>query len=173
MADQDTVELTVHLVFRDYLRTTYCCLFRPIAMKLFVVFAIPQLALVVYLLASAGLVWPGIATPLLVPTALLLVVVSAYFSARRAFLTNKVLQEAIAYRFSSSGIDAVASSSSGHVEWGNISQAWETKSDFILFLSSQLVYTIPKRCFINTQQISAFRLLLWTQLGTNAKLRLA
>jgi hypothetical protein len=162
MTDQDVIELEVCLELRDYLWANYWFLFRNMWMRLLVGIAFLPLGAFVYLLVCdpAEGSWSALAPVLVLPVSLILLVVGVYFGAKNSLASNKSLQEAIRYRFSAHGIDAVAASSSGHTEWTNFYRAIETRHSFLLFISRNQMYSIPKRCFHDSQQMSAFRTLL-------------
>jgi len=94
-----------------------------------------------------------------------------YFGAKRQMASNTSLNERIHYIFDETGIATIAASSSGRTAWTNIYKAHETKTNFLLFISKNMMYTIPKRCFTDVDQINAFKLLLKSQLTSRAKLK--
>jgi hypothetical protein len=174
-SNQDTVELTVRLELGDFLRANYWHLLRNLGVRVLIVLAVFSLAAPIYLLVRdpEAVSVSMIATLLLLPGLLLLMFAGVYFGARASFASNKSLQEAITYRFSPQGIDAIAASSSGHTDWTNLYQAHETNHSFLVFIARNLMYTIPKRCFNDSQQMTAFRSLLKSRLTERAKLKFA
>jgi hypothetical protein len=94
-----------------------------------------------------------------------------YFNAKKQMASNKALSETIHYVFSQEGINATAASSSGSTAWHNVFEAHETGRNFLIFISKNMMYTIPKRCFHSTGQIEPFKTLLRAQLGAKAKWR--
>jgi len=167
-----TVELDVLLDFRDYLRANYWFLFRRFKLLFLILLfggvVYPLLLLTGRLSGSPNDNYWGF----LIPFGMLLFVIGGiYFSAKRHMASNKGLSERIHYTFSENGIDALAPSSSGHTTWSNLYEAHETKNNFLLFISRNMMYTIPKRCFHDVEQISAFKDLLRSQLSSKAKLK--
>jgi hypothetical protein len=75
----------------------------------------------------------------------------------------------MAYRFSPDGIEAKAPTSSGQTSWVNVREACETKHNFVIFISHNLMYIIPKRCFEGPEQEAGFRELLREQLMERAR----
>ncbi len=172
MSEERTVEVDVLLELRDYVRASYWFLFK-------------KFKFVLSLIVIAGVAYPalylsGAVTKnpnnnywgLLIPFALLaLMLGGTYFSSKRQMASNKSLSEPHHYTFSEGGIDVTALSSSGHTSWSNFYEAHETKHNFLLFLSKNLMYVIPKRCFRNGGQIASFKELLKAKLGGKAKLK--
>jgi hypothetical protein len=168
MTNQNIVELDVQLELRDYLRANYWYLFNRMGFRWL-------LGLAIVMLPLTGLAalfipdWSGLFVPLTLPLLVLVVFVGVYFKARNAMMSNKGLQQMIHYRFSPAGIDAEGPSSSGHVNWELLFQAVETKHNFLIFIARNLMYTIPKRCFQDSQQIEEFRELIREHLAEKAK----
>ena len=170
---EKTIQIDVLLEFRDFLRANYWYLFK----KLRLLFAMLFIGGIVYpVLYFAGAI--GETTErqnywgfLVIPTLLLLLLVSTYLGAKKQMKSNKGLQESTRYSFSEDGIDAVAASSSGHTSWSNIREAYETKNNFLLFISNNQMYTIPKRFFESGEQVNTFKLLLISELQLKAKLK--
>jgi hypothetical protein len=172
MSARKPIELDVHLELRDFLRANYWFLFK-------------RFKLLFILLVLGGIVYPvfyalsdkpkdptGSYWGLLIPFGILaLLFGNTYFGAKRQMTSNKGLSEPIHYTFSEDGIAAVADSSSGQGSWSNIHEAYETKHNFLLFISKNMMYTIPKRCFLNEEQISSFKELLKLILSSKAKLK--
>jgi hypothetical protein len=168
MTGPKVVELDVQLELRDYLRANYWYLFNRMGFRWLLGLAIVMLPMTCF---AAFFIpdWPGLFVPLSVPVLALVVFVGVYFKARKGMKSNKGLQQMIHYRFSADGIDAVAPSSSGHVEWELLFQAVETKHNFLIFIARNLMYTIPKRCFQDSDQMADFRQLLRDHLAERAK----
>ena len=168
----NTIELDVQLELRDFLRTTYWFSFRRTKS----IFILLLIALVVYpLLVYAGRIptnptdsnW-GFLVP---PVVLLFLLINPYLGARRQMKSNKCLNQRLHYIFNEAGIQTTAPSSSGQTSWANIYKAYETRSNFLLFISKNMMYTIPKRCFVDSSQMEQFRQLLKSQLKSKAKLK--
>jgi hypothetical protein len=170
MTNPNVVELDVQLELRDYLQANYWYLFNRMGFRWLLGLAILMLLMTFFAAFFVPDAWPGLFIPLMVPVGVLVGFLSVYFGARRAMKSNKALQEMVRYRFSAEGIDAVAPSSSGHVNWDVMFQAVETKHNFLIFIARNIMYTIPKRCFQDNHQMEVFRQLLREQLMERAKL---
>jgi len=173
MTEERTIQIDVLLELRDFLRANYWYLFK-------------KLRLLFVMLFIGGIVYPFVyfvgATRetaesqnywgfLVIPALLLLLLLSTYLGAKKHMKSNKGLQESTRYSFSEAGIDAVAASSSGHTSWSNIREAYETKNNFLLFISNNQMYTIPKRFFESGEQVNSFKLRLISELQSRAKLK--
>ena len=165
----DTLELDVQLTERDYLLANYWYFFRNWSVRSLIPIAAILLGVSVFLWIRnpRGIPWMG----LVLPAALVAILISVYFGSKRSMASNKSLQEPIHYRFSRDEIEAVASSSSGRTNWANIFAAHEAGRNFLIFISRNQMYTIPKRCFDREEQIASFRALLRDCLGERAHLR--
>jgi hypothetical protein len=174
MADQPNIDLTVRFELADYLRFNHWYYFRAWPMR--VMMGIAGMALIFGLCGLA--VWPHeLARLEVLPFLFFLPIVffilypaALYFGAKRSLATHRALQEPIAYRFSADGIELKALTSSSQMSWVNVYQACETKHDFIILISRNQAYVIPKRCFNDAEQQSAFRSLLRNQLEGRATL---
>jgi hypothetical protein len=172
MSRETRIELDVRLESRDFVRANYWFVFRKVRFALLLIFfgGVVYPLLLIYHVQAKGPsdnYWG-----LLIPAGLLLLVlVSTYFGARRQMASNKSLQQTLHYTFSRDGIDAVAPLSSGHNDWSHVREAFETRNNFLLFISRNLMFVIPKRCFKDSEQIAAFKSLLVEQLSSKAKLK--
>jgi YcxB-like protein len=110
---------------------------------------------------------PGLVLPALV----LFMIFNVYFSIRRNWASDKSLKQNLQYTFSNDGVDLVAPSSSAHTAWENFSNVYETKHNFLLFVSQSQTFTIPKRVFRDAEQIATFKQMLVLNLGSKAKLK--
>jgi hypothetical protein len=170
MNSETTVEIDVLLEFSDYLRANYWFMFHRFKFLFLILFigAVVYPLLLVSRMASqspSDNYWGY-----LIPWGMLaLLLGGTYFSAKKHMASNRGLSERIHYVFSEHGIDATAPSSSGHTVWKNIYEAHETKRNFLIFLSKNMMYTIPKRCFDSVEQIASFKRLLRSQLNSKAK----
>ena len=170
-----TIEIDVLLELRDYLRANYWFLFRKFKLLIFLLLFVGAIYPVSYLSGFLGKspeqdnqsYW-GFLIPWVI---LLFLVFGTYLGSRKSLASNRSLQEPIHYTFSVAGIQADAQSSSGRLSWQNVREAFETKNNFLLFLADRLMYVIPKRCFQDSAQRSAFKTLLIDQLGDNARLK--
>ena len=164
----NTIEIDVLLGFRDYLKANYSFMFRKFKLFLLVFgfFAVYDLVLLI----RAGASQPTKYWGLLIPWGVLaLMVGGVYFNTKKHMASNRALSERIHYVFSENGIDATAPSSSGHTAWQNVYEAYETKTNFLIFISKSMMYVIPRRCFDSAEQIASFKSLVRSKLDAKAK----
>ena len=168
MNSEIEINLSVLLEPRDYLRANFWFLFKNPLMKLLPIFATLLLVLSIYtwIQRPEQVPWHGFVLPGIVIFSCLY----TYMASNRSFANNKALQQTINYRFSSEGIDVSAAQSHGHMNWQGIVNAYETKHNFLLFISKNQMYTIPRRC-LDAEQINSFRSLLKDHLSSRAMLR--
>lgn len=69
----------------------------------------------------------------------------------------------------SDGYDVSSGESFGHVAWKDILKVIETPASFLLYRNRFEIRILPKRGFHQSSDISVFRELLQSQLGTKAK----
>jgi hypothetical protein len=171
MSGETSIELEVHLELRDFLRANYWFFFKKY--KVFILLMVVAIAYPIINILGEGAKNPNNNLwGLLIPVGMFtLLLGGTYFSAKRQLTSNKALSEPLRYNFSESGIDSIAPSSSGHTSWSNIYEAYETKHNFLLFISRNMMHTIPKRCFRDREQINAFKDLLRAKLSSKAKLK--
>jgi hypothetical protein len=168
-----TIRVDVLLHPRDFLRANYWYLFKKFRFP-FVLFFLGG---VVYpILYFAGTFEEPTGTEnywgfLVIPGIVFFLLIATYLGSKRHFKSNKALQEQIHYSFSGNGINASAESSSGHTSWSNIREAFETRNNFLLFISNNQMYTIPKRFFKDEEHLGSFKQLLRSQLQSRAKLK--
>ena len=163
-----TLELKVQLIERDYILANYWYLFRNWHIRALIPIAIILLGMTTFLSsATPEIPWMGF----LLPAIIVAMLISVYVGSKRSMASNKSLQELIHYRFTRDEIEAIASSSSGRMSWKNIYAAHEAGRNFLIFISRIQMYTIPKRCFDNEEQVASFRALLRDRLGERAHLR--
>jgi hypothetical protein len=167
----ETIELDVQLTERDYMLANYWYLFRNWSVRSLIPIASILLGVSIFLWIRnpRGIPWIGF----LLPAILIAMLISVYFGSKRSMASNKSLQALIHYRFTRDEIEAIASSSSGRTSWENIYAAHEAGRNFLIFISRNQMYTIPKRCFDHEEQIASFRTLLRDRLGERAHLRAA
>lgn len=167
MNQETNLNINVLLQFKDYLRANFWFLFKSLKWLMLIAILILFIALYSWSQNPDKIPWLGF----VLPAILLFAYLATYLGAKRSVASNKSLQENIHYTFLETGIDAVAVSSSGHTDWVNIYQAVETKHNFLIFISRNQMFTIPKRCFDDQQQIKTFRNLLQHQLPEKTKLK--
>jgi hypothetical protein len=172
MSREKSIEIDVPLELRDLLRANYWHFFKRF--KLFLILLV--IGCVGY--PALHILGGGVKNPndnywgFLIPFGMLVFLLgSTYLGVKRQMASNKSLSEPHRFTFSENGIDAVAQSSSGHTSWANIYEAYETKYNFLLFLSRNMMYTVPKRCFRDGEQLNSFKELLKTKLSSKAKLK--
>lgn len=98
---------------------------------------------------------------LLIPTILQIVLgaffLSIPFTMKRAFLksykTNKLLQKTQSYELNQEGIHITSEFTNSSIKWSDLYKAMNTKMNFLLYLSKQQAYVLPKRCFANTEEL--------------------
>ena len=170
-----TIEIDVLLELRDYLRANYWFLFRKFKLLIVLLLFVGAIYPILYfsgLLGKSSEADNQSNWGFLIPWAILLFLVAGtYLGSKKSLASNRSLQETIHYTFSLAGIQSDAQSSSGHQSWQNVREAFETKSNFLLFLADRLMYVIPKRCFLAPAQAVAFKSLLRDQLGEKAKFK--
>ena len=170
MTAETTVEIDVLLEFRDYLRANYWFIFHRFKLFLGVFFfagvIYPLLLLSgIWSLRESDSFWAN-----LLPSVVLVITFGAvYFNTKKQMASNRALSERVHYVFSENGIEATAPSSSGQTGWQNVYKAYETKTNFLIFISKNMMYVIPKRCFADAEQVASFKSLLRSQLDAKAK----
>ncbi|MFL6209587.1 MAG: YcxB family protein [Pyrinomonadaceae bacterium] len=169
VAEAASVELDVLLEWQDYLRAVYWSLFRALNMKIWLAFG-PLLLLLYFYEMFQGQTRQAMV--LLIPPGLLLVlIVNTYITAKRNLASQRSLSQTIHYSFSDNSIDISAPSSSSHIDWSNIYKVHETKHNFLLFIARNQMLVIPRRFFLNNEQISQFKELLRLKLPSKLKLK--
>lgn len=168
---ESTIELAVKLELADYVRASFWFLLRKWSMKMLLVCAVFLVALFFFRLIDDPNSKPYPA--LILPALVLFMLGSTYLSARTNMASNKSVQEVMHYTFSDHGIAAVAQSSSMHTNWNNILRAHETNNSFLLFISRNQIYIIPRRCFQDVEQIARFKQMLISRLGSKAEIKSA
>ena len=173
MNQQEPIQIDVLLEFRDFLRANYWYLFKKFRLLFVMLFIGGVFYPILYFSGAAGEIsnaqsyWGF----LVIPGLFFFLLLSTYLGARRHMKSNRGIQEETRYSFSENGINAVAESSSGHTSWSNIRDAYETKNSFLLFISNNQMYTVPKRFFHSREQVDSFRQLLLSELQSRAKLK--
>ncbi len=163
-------ELTVRITFDDYWRATSAYMLRMFKLWQLILSAVIYLGLFLYINLTHS--FGGPTYPLLIPLAGLgFVYAVLYLNTKTLFAGKKFLQDEVRYIFSGEGINAVAPGAPGETSWSAIPKAFELKKDFLIFYTSERMYTIPKRCFAGENEVKQFREMLAAQLGKKAKLQ--
>ena len=166
----NTVEIYVLLELRDYLKANYWFMFRKFKLFLLIyIFGAVVYPLFLLLKGDAESQTTNYWGFLIPWGVLVLMFGGTYFNTKKQMASNRALNERVHYVFFENGIDATAPSSSGHTAWQNVYEAYETKSNFLIFLSKSMMYVIPKRCFDSAGQVASFKSLLRSQLAAKAK----
>jgi YcxB-like protein len=162
-------ELRVRITFDDYWRATSSYMMRNLKLKWLIVSAAIYLALFFYINFTHS--FSGPTYPLLIPLAALgFLYGMLYVNTKSLFAGKKFLQHEVRYVFSEEGIDAIAVGAPAPTSWSAIPKAFELKHDFLIFYTSERMYTIPKRCFAGVEEVKQFRQMLAGRLGNKAKL---
>jgi hypothetical protein len=165
-----SIELVVRIDFQDYWRATWSYMLRNFKVKWLIISAALYLAFFVYLGFSnpSG----GQTFPFLIPLAALgFLYAFLYLNTKMVFAGKKFLQHPVRYVFSHDGVEAIAPGAPAPTSWNAIPKAFELKDDFLIFYTSERMFTIPKRCFANPAELERFKKLLSSNLADKAKLR--
>lgn len=166
---QTTVEIDVLLELRDYLKANYWFIFRRFKLFLLVFGFGTVYPLVLLIIGDLDTQNSGFWGYFLPPAVLALLFGATYFNTKKHMASNKSLSERVHYVFSERGIETTAPSFSGQIAWQNVYKAYETRSNFLIFISKNIMYIIPKRCFVSAEQIASFKTLVRSQLDQKAK----
>lgn len=79
--------------------------------------------------------------------------------AKKNFKRNKEFQYAINYIINEDGISGRSVIADFHRDWSYFSKFVETKYAFVLFLFNNTVNYLPKRCFMNKDDINTVRII--------------
>lgn len=98
---------------------------------------------------------------LLLPTILQIVFGALFlfipFGMRKAILksykTNKLLQKPQCYEINHDGIHITSEYTNSSIKWSDLYKAKDTKLNFLLYLSKQQAYVLPKRCFSSVEEV--------------------
>ena len=71
----------------------------------------------------------------------------------RNFNTSKLLHKTQKYQIGNEGIEISSESGQAFIKWNELYMATETKDGFRFFISEQLAYIVPKRCFDQDEEI--------------------
>lgn len=168
----EAIEIEVDLERDDLVHASYALFFRRarFVLPLHGLLVLTGLALVVTyggeFTGSPALVLFGVLLLLALPGLALALV---YWSAAGQFERAAPRAATMRYRFSAEALEISSEFRSGWLPWEAISEAFETKKSFLLFLSPGEHYVVPKRCFPNAGDIDRLRALLREQVGTKAR----
>jgi YcxB-like protein len=101
----------------------------------------------------------------------ILLVFGRYFSIWRQAKKIENISEKSLFIFSDNGLETKSKSTSSQMLWERFAKIYETKTDFIFFPQEHVFYTIPKRFFINQNEMQDLRELVGRKLGEKAKLQ--
>src|SRR5712692_2572218 len=171
MADQTALSVEVQLIPTDIYRFSLMTLFRRF--RWFLAIAVLAILPVIFLNVKAGqwdLDWQNLLGLfflfVFMPYAFF---VAPYFAARKYLRKNANVAGPLSYIFSDRGIDVSGPHSQGHLNWGAILRAQETRSQFLLYPQTAIAHVIPKRFLANADQQSSLRALVRAHVK-NAKL---
>ena len=75
---------------------------------------------------------------------------------------SALIKQGVSYQFSEAGIHIETSLSKSDLSWAAIHKVRELSSEFLVFTGPRLAYTLPKRCFVSSQGVTALRELFRT-----------
>ena len=90
-------------------------------------------------------------------------------SARRV-LKDERLTRGVSYQFSEAGIHIETSVSKSDFSWAAIRRVSEMRSAFLVFTNPNIAFTLPQKCFENSQGVASLRELFRAQVA-RTKLR--
>jgi hypothetical protein len=166
---ESPIELKVRISFQDYWRATLAYMIRHLKVKWLIATAIIYLGIFLY---------SQVFSPIVTPTYLLLIPLAAvgfiyailYFNTRLLFAGKKFLHHEVRYVFSNEGLEAIAPESPGMTGWSSIPKAYELENDFLIYYTTERMYTIPKRYLEDEVELKRFRAMLASHLGSRVKL---
>src|SRR5258707_11853436 len=82
-------------------------------------------------------------------------------SAQRV-LRDELIKRGVNYQFSEAGVHIETSISKSDLSWAAIRRVREFPSEFLVFTSPRTAFTLPKKCFENSQSVAALRELFRT-----------
>lgn len=85
-----------------------------------------------------------------------LIIIGFKSSSKKSLSTNKLLQKTQSYIINQDGVKMISESSEGFIQWNEFYKAMETKESFMLFISHQQAYLIPKRFMNNDSEQENF-----------------
>jgi hypothetical protein len=168
---EDQIDVDVRLTLADYLRANYWFLFKRFRRFFLILFLAGVVYPALYLTGAVETTKKDNPWGLLIPWALLLLLLlTTFLGTRRNLKSNRALQGEMHYCFSRDGINTAGPLSSGQMGWAAIRDAFETRSNFLIFISNNLMYLIPKRC-LQSGDVVRLRALVSEMLGRKARMR--
>ena len=169
------IEVAVDLELEDLVHASYALFFRRARFAL-VLHGFLVLTGVVVAVVYGGtfsgnpaLVLFGVVLLLVLPGLALGLV---YWSAASQFQRGAPHAATMRYRFSPTALEIGSKIRAGRLPWQAISEAFETKKGFLLFLSPGEHYIVPKRCFPKAGDVDRLRELLREQVASKTRLLL-
>lgn len=167
---ENEIDVDVRLTLADYLRANYWFLFKRFRRLFLILFLAGVVYPILYLTRAVDTTKDN-PWGLFIPWAiLLLLLLTTFLGTRRNLKSNKALQGEMHYRLSRDGIETAGPLSSGQMGWAAMRDAFETRSNFLIFISNNLMYLIPKRC-LQSGDVVRLRRLLSEMLGPKARMR--
>jgi hypothetical protein len=119
--------------------------------------------------------WPVVAlfvaSPLVFGVLVYFVLVRPYIRSR-SFVRNALgNEETVSYLLSGRGIDVRRQNSQLHYDWPALQRAKQTSGLLLLYLEGNVTLVLPKRCFVNHQQLCDARALIADRLKSKSKTR--
>jgi hypothetical protein len=162
-----TVDIHVQLTFQDCCRAFYWSYWWKSKLPLAFVAVLLPLGIVVW----ASRAPQGLALLVGILAYILCLAVTPYWRARRFVASHKTFLDRRRLGFSDEGLTTSGPSDSGSIRWDAFYRSYETRHNFLLYISRVTFITVPKRCFTNAEEIRTFRSILQTSLPNGAKLR--
>ena len=92
------------------------------------------------------------------------------FNVGRQLKSVPGINEPYVFTFSEEGIAIVGRLSNANIKWEAIVKARESKSDFLFYTTKRFAQFLPKRAFVNSEDMNNLRVLLSESLGKRAQL---
>lgn len=171
MSNRETkFEIDVRVEMQDYWRATYGYMLGILRFRILLIgvclWALVSLVLFVKYPSSQSL-YP----PLIPMAAIALATAILYLNTRMLYSSKKFLHHTVRYVLSDEGIQSIAPLAPGRTPWEQVPKALELKHDFLIFYTEERMYTIPKQSFQSAEQLSRFKEILRSHLGSKARLR--
>jgi hypothetical protein len=112
-----------------------------------------------------------VASPLVIGMLVYFVLVRPYIRSR-AFVRNALgTGETVSYLLNDRGVDVRRQNSQLHYDWPALQRAKQTSGLLLLYFEGNSALVLPKRCFINHQQLVDARFLIADRLKLKSKPR--